>query len=42
MYILITKDDFYILMEIVIVDPTHIDMVQQALMMTSHVTTMIA
>jgi hypothetical protein len=37
--ILITKDSFHTLMDIVVIDPTHTNMVQQALT-TSHVVMM--
>jgi hypothetical protein len=41
MVILITKDDFWILMDIVIADLIHTDMVQWTSMMTSHVAMMV-
>jgi hypothetical protein len=40
MDILITKDGFRTLMDIVIIDPIHIDMVQQAFTTTTHAMTM--
>ncbi len=39
---LITKDDFCTLMDVIIVDSIHIDMVQQTLTMTTHVVMMVA
>ncbi len=40
LHIIIIRDNFQTLMDIVIVDPTHIDMVPQASMMTTHVVMM--
>jgi hypothetical protein len=40
MNILITRNDFCTLMDIVIVNPTHIDIEQRASMTTSHATMM--
>jgi hypothetical protein len=40
--ILITKNNFHILIDLVITDPTHTYMVQQTLMATTHATTMVA
>jgi len=37
----VTKNDFRILMDIVIVDSTHTNMVQQTSTMTTHVITMV-
>lgn len=42
MDILVTKDNFQTLMDIVIVDLTHIDMVQRTLMAIEHVAMMVA
>jgi hypothetical protein len=42
MDILITKDNFQTLMDIIIVDLTHIDMVQRTLTTTKHATMMVA
>jgi hypothetical protein len=41
-HILIIKKGFWILMEIIIVDPTHTNMVQQTLKTTTHATMMAA
>jgi hypothetical protein len=41
MDILIIKNGFQILMDVVIIDPIHIDMVKQTSTMTTHVTTMV-
>jgi uncharacterized membrane protein YpjA len=40
--ILITKYGFWTLMDIIIIDSTHTDIVQQTLMMTTHATMMAA
>jgi hypothetical protein len=42
MDILITRDDFWTLMDVVIVDLIHADMVQRALTTTTHATMMVA
>jgi hypothetical protein len=42
MDIVITKDDFSTLANIVIVDPTHTNLVQHVLSMTMHVATIVA
>jgi len=42
MDILVTKDNFQTLMDIVIADLTHIDMVQRTLMAIEHVAMMVA
>jgi hypothetical protein len=42
MDILIIINGFRTLMDIIFVNPTHIDMVQQALMMITHATMMVA
>jgi hypothetical protein len=40
--IVITKDDFRTLANIIIVNSTHIDLVQHALTMTTHATMIVA
>jgi hypothetical protein len=42
MDILITKNNFQTLMDVVIIDPIHTNMVQRTSMMTSHVAMLVA